>query len=147
MPSSAIIFTDAMTSSRGNTPKAGVERHSKPGKTILNRVFGTQIICGPVEFMMFSNVDQMQMGGANLAIEIQRLAMEKLSIELEKRHMLMPSIMNFQFDNCRENKVIFPSISSSILCSDDPRHLFTEQRNVLLRISSCRIRVLRRNEC
>jgi hypothetical protein len=104
MPKEAVIFTDAMTSSRGNTPKAGVKFHSKPGKTILNRVFGTQIICGPVSFMMYSSVNQMVMGGANLAIEIQRLALDKLKVELQKRNLLMPRIMNFQFDNCGENK-------------------------------------------
>ena len=102
----ALIFTDAMTSSRGNTPKEGVHRRSKPGKTILNRVFGTEVVCGPLEFTMYTSVDQMVMGGANLAIEVQRLAMEKLSLELEKRNMLMPRIMNFQFDNCGENKVM-----------------------------------------
>jgi len=53
---------------------------------------------------MYSSVDQMVMGGANLAIEIQRLAIEKLSVELEKQNLLMPRIMNFQFDNCGENK-------------------------------------------
>ena len=30
-PTEAVIFSDAMTSSRGNTPKAGVHRRSKPG--------------------------------------------------------------------------------------------------------------------
>ena len=107
MPLQALLFTDAMTSSKGNTAKEGVGRTSKPGKTILNRVFGTQVICGPVEFMMYSSVDQLQMGGANLAIEIQRLAIEKLSLELEKRNLLLPRIMTFQFDNCGENKVSF----------------------------------------
>jgi hypothetical protein len=104
MPLQALIFTDAMTSSRGNTPKEGVGRRSKQTKAILNRVFGTQVICGPVEFLMYSSVDQLQMGGANLAIEIQRLAIEKLSIELEKRNLLTPRIITFQFDNCGENK-------------------------------------------
>jgi hypothetical protein len=110
MPVEAFFFTDAMTSSKGNTPKEGVKRKGKEGKTVLNRVFGTQVICGPVEFMMYSSVDQLQMGGANLAIEIQRLAIEKLSFELEKHNLLTPRIMHFQFDNCGENKVsIFAS--------------------------------------
>lgn len=105
MPLQAFFFTDAMTSSKGNTPKEGVKRKGKEGKTVLNRVFGTQVICGPIEFMMYTSVNQLQMGGANLAIEVQRLAIEKLSFELEKHNLLMPRIMNFQFDNCGENKV------------------------------------------
>ena len=55
--------------------------------------------------MMYISVDQMVMGGANLAIEIQRVAMDKLRIELEMRGLLIPKVMHFQFDNCGENKV------------------------------------------
>lgn len=115
MPKQALIFADAMTSSRGDTPKEGVERRSKPGKTISNRVFGVQVICGPAEFMMYCSVDQLQMGGANLAIEVQRLAIEKLSFELEKNCMAMPKIINFQFDNCGENKVTANFISMILI--------------------------------
>lgn len=106
MPIEALIFCDAMTSSRGNTPKFGVKRHSKPGfnfstilsckyawllyvhyfcigATILNRVFGIQVVCGPhINFMMYCSVDQLVAGGANLAIEIQRIAIMKLNDEL-----------------------------------------------------------------
>ena len=93
-----------MTSSRGDTPKEGVERQSKQSATILNRVFGVEVICGPAEFMMYCCVDQLQMGGANLSIEIQRIALEKLSHELELHNLIMPPVLQLQFDNCGENK-------------------------------------------
>jgi hypothetical protein len=54
---------------------------------------------------MFTRVDQIVKGGANLTIEVQRVVLEKLSEELQKAGYLMPPIMNFQFDNCGENKV------------------------------------------
>ena len=54
---------------------------------------------------MYISVDNMISGGANLAIEIQRKSIEKLSDELQKRNLLMPSTMYWQFDNCGENKV------------------------------------------
>ena len=96
-----------MTLQTGNTPKIGDFRSSKMGKQIANRLFGVQVVCGPLNFMMYVSVDNMISGGANLAIEIQRKAIEKLSVELQKKTMLMPSIMYWQFDNCGENKVSY----------------------------------------
>ena len=104
-PLAAFIYSDAMTLQTGNTPKIGDVRSSKMGKVITNRLFGVQVICGPLDFMMYISVDNMISGGANLAIEIQRKSIETLSIELQKRTMLMPPIMHWQFDNCGENKV------------------------------------------
>ena len=74
-----------MTLQTSNTPKVGDVRSSKMGKVITNR-FGVQVICGPLYFMMYISVDNMISGGANLAIEIQRKAIEKLSEELEKKN-------------------------------------------------------------
>ena len=110
-PVCAFIYSDAMTLLTGNTPKEGVKRSSKIGKVITNRLFGVQIICGPIKFMMYISVDNMISGGANLAIEIQRKSIEKLSDELQKRNLLMPSTMYWQFDNCGENKVSNNSIT------------------------------------
>ncbi len=96
-----------MTLQTGNTPKVGDYRSSKISAQIANRLFGVQVICGPLNFMMYISVDNMISGGANLAIEIQRKAIEKLSEELQKKTMLMPPIMYWQFDNCGENKVSY----------------------------------------
>ena len=64
------------------------------------------MIAGDIDVMLHVNVDQTIPGGANLAIEIQRLAMQYMSDELGKRNQLMPRILHWQFDNCGENKVI-----------------------------------------
>ena len=51
------------------------------------------------------SVDQMITGGANLAIEIQRIAMERLSEDLAMLGLELPRVCFFQFYNCGENKV------------------------------------------
>jgi hypothetical protein len=105
-PLEAFIYSDAMTESMGSTPKLGSTKtkHSKPGKQIKNRLFTVQVICGDVNFYMNISVDQLMSGGANLSIEIQRIAMERLSKDLAALGVEMPKIINFQFDNCGENK-------------------------------------------
>lgn len=104
-PIEALIYSDAMTESMGSTPKVGSSRHSKPGKQIKNRLFTVQVICGAAcQFYMNVSVDQLIAGGANLAIEIQRVAIETLATELAKLGQELPKIINFQFDNCGENK-------------------------------------------
>lgn len=104
-PIEALIYSDAMTESMGSTPKIGSTRHSKPGKQIKNRLFTVQVICGAAcQFYMNISVDQLIAGGANLSIEIQRIAMEVLGKELAKLGQVLPRIINFQFDNCGENK-------------------------------------------
>jgi hypothetical protein len=55
--------------------------------------------------MLSVSTDNTMAGGANLAIEIQRLALEYLAKELEKQGLRMPRRLHFQFDNCGENKV------------------------------------------
>jgi hypothetical protein len=117
-PKKAFIYADAMTLSRGDTPKEGRKRHSNPGKVISNRLFAVQIISGDVDTMLHVNVDQTIPGGANLAIEIQRLAMQHLADELQKLGKLMPRVLHWQFDNCGENKVI------SYYCLYTPHNLF-----------------------
>ena len=104
-PIEGIIYADAMTLSRGDTPKEGRKRHSNPGKVISNRLFAVQIIAGDVDIMLHVNVDQTIPGGANLAVEIQRLAMQYMADELNRMNKLMPRTLHWQFDNCGENKV------------------------------------------
>ena len=76
------------------------------GKQIRNRLFTVQVICGDLQYYMNVSVDQLMPGGANLAIEIQRVAMEQLSQDLAAIGLEFPSIIHWQFDNCGENKVL-----------------------------------------
>ena len=105
MPTDAFIYSDAMTESKGDTPKEGVTRQSKQQKSIKNRLFACEVICGPVNLMLYISVDNTIAGGANIAIEIQRVGLEYLAKELEVRGLRMPRTLHFQFDNCGENKV------------------------------------------
>ena len=81
IPTDAFVYSDAMTESKGNTQV--VNRQSKQAKYIKNRLFAAEVICGPVDLMLYVSVDNTMAGGANLAIEIHRLALEYLSKELE----------------------------------------------------------------
>ncbi len=105
MPTDAFVYSNAMTESKGDTPKEGVKRQSKQPKSIKNRLFAVEVISGPVNLMLYISTDQTIPGGANLSIEIQRLALEYLSKELGKLGLRMPRKLHFQFDNCGENKV------------------------------------------
>ena len=115
MPTDAFVYADAMTESKGDTPKEGVHRQSKQAKHIKNRLFAVEVISGDVHLMIYVSVDQTIAGGANIAIEIQRVALDYLSKELEKRHQSMPRKLHFQFDNCGENKVKYLCIYIYIL--------------------------------
>jgi hypothetical protein len=105
MPTDAFIYSDAMTESKGDVPKEGAQRQSKQQKCIKNRLFAVEVICGPVNLMLYVSVDNTMAGGANLAIEIQRVGLEYLTKELEVKGLRMPRTLHFQFDNCGENKV------------------------------------------
>lgn len=63
MPRQCLLFIDAMANGRGDTPKEGVSRRSKQSSAITSRVFGCEVICGPVDFMCYVVVDQMVQGG------------------------------------------------------------------------------------
>ena len=62
------------------------------------------LLCSYV-VLMYICVDNLIAGGANLTIEIQRIALAKLSETLKADGLEMPRELNFQFDNCGENKV------------------------------------------
>ena len=104
-PTDAFIYSDAMTESKGDTPKEFVKRHSKPTNPIKNRLFAVEVISGPVNLMLYISVDATILGGANIAVEIQRKALQFLAEELGRRALCMPRKFHFQFDNCGENKV------------------------------------------
>ena len=105
MPKYAFIYADAMTESRGDTPKEGKKRHSNPDKVIKNRLFAAQVVCGPIDAILYISVDQTISGGANLAVEIQRVAIDHLTKMLGDKRMVLPRTQYWQFDNCGENKV------------------------------------------
>ena len=121
MPTDAFIYSDAMTESKGDSPKEGVNRKSKQTKYIKNRLFAVEVICGPINMMLYVSTDQTIPGGANVAIEIQRLALEYLAKELQRLGLTMPRRLHFQFDNCGENKVnaLNMSIMHCLLCCAD----------------------------
>ena len=106
MPKYAFIYTDAMTEQRGDTPKEGKKRHSNPGKVIKNRLFAAQIISGPIDAILYISVDQTISGGANIAVEVQRVAIDHLTKMLAAEKMHLPRSQYWQFDNCGENKVL-----------------------------------------
>jgi hypothetical protein len=106
MPKYAFIYADAMTEQRGDTPKEGKKRHSNPGKVIKNRLFAAQIVCGPIDAILYISIDQTIAGGANLAVEVQRVAIDYLSKLLAAEKLHLPRTQYWQFDNCGENKVI-----------------------------------------
>ena len=66
--------------------------------------------CFAVIDIMYVSVDDTIAAGANLAIEITRLALNTLSEELFKNGLEMPREIYFQYDNCGENKVIIMRI-------------------------------------
>jgi hypothetical protein len=72
---------------------------------ISNRIFGVEVTCGSIDTIFLYHCDQFVFGGANTLIEIQRQAMSDLAELLAKYGHPFPRIVNYQFDNCGENKV------------------------------------------
>lgn len=105
-PKEVFIYNDAMTSSRGDIPKYFAKRTSNKGDVIENRLFGVEVICGKLSFIMFVSTNQLVKGGANLIVEMTRLTISKLAEQLQILDQPMPKVFNFQFDNCGENKNI-----------------------------------------
>jgi hypothetical protein len=95
--------------------------------------------------LMYICVDNLIKGGANLTIEIQRVALRKLSEILEADGLQMPRELNFQFDNCGENKVRKKSkriLLYNYLVITNP-YPNQNKRNVLLLRIPCRISLRR----
>jgi hypothetical protein len=66
-PLYGLIFGDAMTSSKGDTIKDGKGLTSNSNETtIMNRVFAFEVVCGPVNMMVYISNDQTVTKGANL---------------------------------------------------------------------------------
>ena len=107
-PKSFMVFSDAMTNTVGDTPKIGKSGHQssadKNGTTAQTRTIGVQVVCGPVEGMFLYHTSDFVKGGANIMVEVQRLAMSDLARLLAKHGMRLPKHGMLQFDNCPENK-------------------------------------------
>jgi hypothetical protein len=65
-PKYGFIFGDAMTASKGDTIKDGLGQPVASETTIANRIFAFEIVSGPINFMMYTSVDQLAEKGANL---------------------------------------------------------------------------------
>ena len=103
-PKEAFIYCDAATATLGNIPNYGPGRKVNRNNFIENRLFGIEIISGPIEFTMFVLSDNTIPGGANTTIDVLRIAQDELSIALEEHGFEMPKKINYQFDNGGENK-------------------------------------------
>jgi hypothetical protein len=55
-----------MTASKGDTIKDGLGQPVASETTIANRIFAFEIVSGPINFMMYTSVDQLAEKGANL---------------------------------------------------------------------------------
>jgi len=105
-PQRAFFFNDAFTEAKGEIPHflLNTSRNKSMDK-ISNRVFGVEVTCGSIDTIFLYHCDQFIFGGANTLIEIQRQAMADLGHLLAQDGHPFPRIVNYQFDNCSENKV------------------------------------------
>lgn len=110
-PLYALLFTDAMTHRRGNTPMHKTKLSHRSSSSDINaahvssRVIGVQVACGPINGTLLYYYDNFGVGGANIMIEVQRQALKDLGDLLADKNMKMPKRLMLQFDNCTENKV------------------------------------------
>jgi hypothetical protein len=106
-PRRAFFFNDAFTELKGDSPRfKSVTAKTKGMAKNTNRIFGVEVVCGDIVETFLYYADQFIAGGANILIEVQRQAMSDLANLLAKDGHPMPTILNFQFDNGSENKVI-----------------------------------------
>jgi hypothetical protein len=63
------------------------------------------MVCGPInEYVSISTNDTIP-GGANVMIEVTRMAIEILAEKLAAIGLVLPKVLGVQYDNCGENKV------------------------------------------
>ena len=101
-PLRMFLFADGMTQYTCQTPK--FRTVSKGDKTIETRIVGIEVVCGPIKTVLVYRTDELVSGGANITIEMTRQAIIDVSILLRKRGLLVPRILDLQFDNCGDNK-------------------------------------------
>ena len=62
------VYSDAMTESKGDTPKEGVQRQSKQAKALKNSLFAVEVISGPFHLMLYVSTYNTISGGARSSI-------------------------------------------------------------------------------
>jgi hypothetical protein len=104
-PRFALIDIDGQTVITGDTPKWTKENQSQQNNKIENRNIGVHMVCGPInEYVSISTNDTIP-GGANVMIEVTRMAIEILAEKLATIGLVLPKVLGVQYDNCGENKV------------------------------------------
>jgi hypothetical protein len=107
-PLRAFFFNDAFTECKGETPHfKSLTAKSKSMDKISNRIVGIEVVCGTIDAIFLYHLDQFVSGGSNTLIEVQRQAMSDLAELLKSQRHPFPRTVNYQFDNCGENKVSF----------------------------------------
>jgi hypothetical protein len=63
------------------------------------------MVCGPINEYVSISTDNTIPGGANVMIEVTRMAIEILAEKLAAIGFVLPKSLGVQYDNCGENKV------------------------------------------
>ena len=63
------------------------------------------MVCGPIDEYVSISTDNLIPGGANVLIEVTRMAIEILAEKLAAINYVLPKNLGVQYDNCGENKV------------------------------------------
>ena len=63
------------------------------------------MVCGPINEYVSISTDNTIPGGANVLIEVTRMAIEILAEKLALIGYVLPKSLGIQYDNCGENKV------------------------------------------
>ena len=108
-PVKAFVLSDAITKYRGDCPQFRTEfgklsKFDDSKKSIGDRMFGSLVVCGPVKAFLIFHCHDFVGGGSNVAIEVLRLSLLKLTELLAPYKMNLPFDVQAQFDNCGENK-------------------------------------------
>jgi len=86
-PIQCLLFTDAITSTRGDTAYWGKQKTKTDdgAKKVANRTIAAEVYCGPIKAIFLYHTDEFSMGhGANIMIEVQRQALADLAILLNE---------------------------------------------------------------
>jgi len=104
-PKYALVDIDGQTVITGNTPKWTKVTKTQQSNVIENRNIGIHMVCGPINEYVSISTDNTIPGGANVLIEVTRMAIEILAEKLAAIGFVLPTSLGVQYDNCGENKV------------------------------------------